>query len=652
MRGIVAVGSSGRLGAPAEVAGRMARSGPDPSAPAVWSDGRRALAASGASRLVVVASGGEPGAEPALVLAWDGRLDERERLRGELEADERLLRAARIVGPALDTRRSSAPVPEAGDGRDGADALLVAAAFARWGESALERLIGDFALVAWDPRRGVLVAARDVMGMRPLYVWQDGEAVLVASEVRQLLASGGPSGEIDERMAAAHLAGPYGRPEWTFYQGVATVRPGELVELSGTTRRAASFASPAPQSALRVADPREYEEAFRATFLEAVASRSSGSGPVALMLSGGLDSGAVAAGIGWQREQGGALADGGFAAYRWAFRDPELAHDDERAASRDVIDRYGIDARDVYGDDAWPLAPGLTPEPHVDSPFQRVYAGLDARSRARAAADGATVLLTADRGDELVGDWVFGILGMARGAAWRVPGELRAVARLHGTTLSQAVRKHIVGPALRSGPFARSWTATGRRSLRVPEPPGYVRSEFARAAGLHETMAPRPALWPGSTEAARQRLARIVYARGIRDPVVTEREAAAHGLRWADPWSDVRLARLVLSMPPWRVQRPSEPKALARNALRGIVPERARSRLDKHQPGALFDRAFREREVDQILRLFTGSQLEARGWANERWLREAALAYARGGVVRADLWWSITLERWLRRHHG
>src|SRR5690606_14493696 len=51
------------------------------------------------------------------------------------------------------------------------DSAVLLAAYACWGEAALERLVGDFALAVWDATRRQLVLARDPMGVRPLYYY-------------------------------------------------------------------------------------------------------------------------------------------------------------------------------------------------------------------------------------------------------------------------------------------------------------------------------------------------------------------------------------------------------------------------------------------------------------------------------------------------
>ena len=70
------------------------------------------------------------------------------------------------------------------------DTEVLLKAYARWGEQCLAKFRGMFAFAIWDARRHRLFAARDPMGIKPLYYAQSGPYFLFASEVRTLLGTG------------------------------------------------------------------------------------------------------------------------------------------------------------------------------------------------------------------------------------------------------------------------------------------------------------------------------------------------------------------------------------------------------------------------------------------------------------------------------
>jgi asparagine synthase (glutamine-hydrolysing) len=81
------------------------------------------------------------------------------------------------------------------------DTEVLAAAFHYWGAAALPRLRGMFAFVAYDHWTGTLHAARDPFGIKPLYILETNDGVLLASERKALREFSGGALDTD---ALAH----------------------------------------------------------------------------------------------------------------------------------------------------------------------------------------------------------------------------------------------------------------------------------------------------------------------------------------------------------------------------------------------------------------------------------------------------------------
>lgn len=79
---------------------------------------------------------------------------------------------------------------------------------------------------------------------------------------------------------------------------------------------------------------------------------------------------------------------------------------------------------------------------------------------------------------------------------------------------------------------------------------------------------------------------------------------ARHGLAAADPWSDRRLVEFAAAVPPAALCQLGETKWVAREAMRGVMPEAARSSAQKINPHPLYEHALKVRLrslVDDIL---------------------------------------------------
>jgi len=208
-----------------------------------------------------------------LVLVFDGRLDNRDEL-------ERQLRAA---GAVL---------------RDKTDAELALHSYAVWGRTCPGQLLGDFAFAVWDARRQTLFCARDQMGARPFYFTRNGKFFAFASEDESLTGLPGVSKEPGDERIAYFLVRDFRGFENanTWLKDVKTLMPAQTAEVSaGGIARMETYwqFEPVEEHAYKSDDA--CREAFMAVFGEAVRCRMRSIDSVALMLSGGMDSGSIAA---------------------------------------------------------------------------------------------------------------------------------------------------------------------------------------------------------------------------------------------------------------------------------------------------------------------------------------------------------------------
>ena len=70
------------------------------------------------------------------------------------------------------------------------DTEVLLTAYAKWGQKCLPKLNGMWAFLIYDAQRRTLFGSRDRFGVKPLYRYQTGEAVILASEIKAIRASG------------------------------------------------------------------------------------------------------------------------------------------------------------------------------------------------------------------------------------------------------------------------------------------------------------------------------------------------------------------------------------------------------------------------------------------------------------------------------
>ena len=171
------------------------------------------------------------------------------------------------------------------------DTEVVLAAYCQWGESCVERFIGMWAFAIWDDKR--LFLSRDRLGKKPLYIYQDATAGLLAfsSEIKGLRGLSGVPWRPDERTVFRFLAyAEMEREGHTFYEGIRELPPGSsLLFIPG-----AGGLEPIRYWNLsdQQYDVDEQEAVARTSELlhESLRLRLRSDAPLGLSLSGGLDS--------------------------------------------------------------------------------------------------------------------------------------------------------------------------------------------------------------------------------------------------------------------------------------------------------------------------------------------------------------------------
>ncbi len=253
----------------ASTVGRMVRAlhhrGPDDHGQ--W-QGRHA--AFGHTRLALLdrRRGAQPMTDPTgrHVLVYNGEVYNHDELRGELR--------------------------EHWDFRTRSDTEVVLAALATWGEDALPRLDGMFALALWDEheQRGLL--ARDRLGVKPLAYRTRPEGVSFASEAKALVTTADerPRPNMDALLEV--LAAPcFSGVKAPAFAGLHYLQPGERLQVSATGIERRIWA-PLPLSADR--DDEHLVAELREAMQAAVARTRCADVPVGVFFSGGLDSTLVA----------------------------------------------------------------------------------------------------------------------------------------------------------------------------------------------------------------------------------------------------------------------------------------------------------------------------------------------------------------------
>lgn len=550
-------------------------------------DERRTLCVDGAvlgtARLALV---DRPGSSQPMVLgssalAFNGEIYNFRPLRAELEA----------LGERFET--------------DG-DTEVLLHALVRWGVEVLPRLRGQFAVAFWDGSRGELLLARDRFGIVPLYWAEDGADLVVASEVKALRAGGLAARlSVPDVVDAGMLWGLH--PGRSAFAGVRSVVPGSYVRLR---RGAPPYESRYWQ--FRFADQRDgsapsVQAARLAALLkDSVGRRMPADGDPAVLLSGGLDSSAVAGAL-------RTVVPGGLVrSYSIRFTSPEL---DESAAQAVAVAAFGTQHAEVMCDDQAVAGELVLAVQHAELPLVRTAPAASVLLARLVAASGTRAVLSGEGADELLCGYDLFKLAALRTRPELAPDDQTFRRLLREVLGQEVVRGRSVSPVFfdqgtdDADDLLLSHLQRWRASARLL---GYLAPRWRAALGAQEVLdgvrrrlPPECAGW--STTERAQYLEVTYFLPSALLASQCDRPFMASGVEARYPFLDEDLVDYVLTLPERAKLDGLREKVVLRDASVELVPPVLRER-PKQPYTAPEGELFRSATGDALLETYASPQ--------------------------------------------
>ena len=173
------------------------------------------------------------------------------------------------------------------------DTEVIVHAYEEWGEGCAARFNGMWAYALWDAGRRRLVCSRDRFGIKPLFIAWHRDTLYFGSEVKAILAGGAISAKPDLTFIQGYLTN--GRPAGasrSAFEGITQLAAGHNLIVTHDDVRTTPYWRYTDQS--EPYDSAHPEATFRELFRDAVRIRLRADVPIALLLSGGLDSSSIA----------------------------------------------------------------------------------------------------------------------------------------------------------------------------------------------------------------------------------------------------------------------------------------------------------------------------------------------------------------------
>jgi len=188
------------------------------------------------------------------------------------------------------------------------DTEVILKAFHAWGKDCVRRFNGMFAFAILERESGRVTLARDRVGIKPLYLNDQGPLLRFSSSLPALLRAGGVDTDIDpvalNHYLSFHSVVP---PPFTLLKGIRKLHPGTLLTIEPDGKRSeerywsVTFGTPEDRASWSEAD---WREGTLDVMRRAVQRRTVADVPVGVLLSGGLDSSLVV-GLLCEQDHGG-----------------------------------------------------------------------------------------------------------------------------------------------------------------------------------------------------------------------------------------------------------------------------------------------------------------------------------------------------------
>ncbi len=500
------------------------------------------------------------------------------------------------------------------------------------GDDFVRGLRGMFGIAVWDQERRRAVLARDRLGIKPLYYARTADALVFASELKSLLASGLIDVTLDYEAIDAYLTLGFFPAPLTPLRDVRKLLPGHVLTVEGGDVRDRpywSYPAPAPDRRLSL---EEQSERLLEKLDESVRLRLMSDVPLGAMLSGGLDSSLIVALMARHMSEPVKTFSVGFAG---TGQTNELG--DARLVSRFLgTDHHemelSLDDRADLEDLCW----------YMDEPVADLSA-LGFRAISELASRHVTVALSGQGADELL-------------AGYR---KYRAVAL--GGALARATRglaPHLAGLAARTSPRGRRlFTVLAARDpverlLAVgthlsPGRDDVVRGPLRTVSGTADRVI-RSRFGDGGPYALEGALA-LDAQLGLPDDMLHyfDRASMAHSLEVRVPFLDHELVELCASIPAsYKLHRLTEGKHVLKAAVRGLVPDEI---IDKPKIG-FFNRTVESWVQAQTTSAIADYLLDPGAHVNEFTDRRRVAEISRTGGSGRDAYLLLALlmlEIWL-----
>lgn len=176
------------------------------------------------------------------------------------------------------------------------DTEVIVHSYEEWGEKCIEKFRGMFAFAIYDSKRKSIFIARDRIGIKPLYFYDDKEVFVFASEIKAILNTGLVNPEVNLGAIDFYITLGYVPAPETLFRNIYKLEPGHYIVADENGMKKDEYWSLRINIYENHLPPFEEScERLNELLFECVKSHLVSDVPLGVFLSGGLDSSSIVA---------------------------------------------------------------------------------------------------------------------------------------------------------------------------------------------------------------------------------------------------------------------------------------------------------------------------------------------------------------------
>lgn len=521
--------------------------------------------------------------------------------------------------------------------RTESDTEVIGNLFQEYGEKSFSMLDGMFAITLYERLSDSFYLVRDRMGEKPLYYYADKEKMLYGSELKSLKGTGLVPAIIHRQAMNLFFQYTYIPSPFSIYQDVFKVRPGHFLKVSSNgNMKDQCYWELKRNKEFAFLSYEEAKEELRKRLTESVKKRMRSDVPFGAFLSGGLDSGTIAA----------LMAQNSEKPIR-TFTIGLKSSDDESGRAKRMASYLGTDHQSFILDykDSIRVIPEIME--HMDEPFADSSC-IPEFIVSKLASEHVRVALTGDAGDELFLGYSKYLIDYYADKYLKIP---------------EHIRRGLIKPVFDAMPDRTTLSRQVGKVIRTADMEAFQRRNRMMQLGFKEEEM-RQLLHPDYYDNGGQQFIRDYYesvsgsdierTQYVDLHVVLEgdmltkvdRMSMIHSLETRTPMLSNDLVEFAYSIPTEYKLKGKILKRIVKDTFRDCFPK-GYDKLPKSGFGVPIDDWFRDEMKEELMELFSRPVIKQQGFFNYEFICKILEEHFKGERNRKfEIWCLYVFQKW------